>query len=374
MADRSELVLVNVIHAKTGGGKVYLDQVLPRLAAMPGSVRYLAVVRPDQEASLRERGVATLAVRAPEGPLGSLLWDQTMLPWIAVRRGAALVFTPANFGPWILGHRSLVLLRNTPQAASPGTGWFLRLYWLALREVTRLSVLSAGGGLVVSGSFRDHLASAFGLDPRGLQVVHHGVDSMFRPDGPAAPVSGSGPFLLVVSDLYPHKNLLVLVDAFAIVARGRPDLRLLVAGREWDPSYSRKVRERIAHHGLAGRVEFLGGVPQQELPPLYRAAAAAVCVSTAETFGISQVEAMACGTPLVVSDLPYAHEIAADAALFVPPHDAAGMAGGLTRVLEDAGAAADLRARGLQRARHFTWDATARAVHAAIVRRVAGLA
>lgn len=364
------LVLINAIHSKTGGGKVYLRHVLPRLARMEG-ISYRVLARPEQRAELEGLGCATHVVSAPDGPLGALLWDQVVLPWIALRRRAALVFTPANFGPWLLGRRSLILLRNTYEAASPGSGLFLRIYWPALREVTRLSVRCAGGGLVVSASFRDHLASGLGVDAGSLQVVHHGVDPRFRPQGPRSAAAEKGPYLLSVSDIYPHKNLLVLADAFASLAARRPGLRLLLAGRELVPLYARELRERIASLGITDRVEFLGGLPQEDLPPLYRGASAAVCVSIAETFGISQLEAMGCGTPLVTSDLPFAHEIAGEAALFVSPSDPDAVAGALSRVLDDALLAGSLRERGLRRAAAFTWDATAEAVHRAIRDRVA---
>ncbi len=375
MRAREPLVLVNGIHAKTGGGRVYLEEVIPRVARIGRGVRYQVLVRPTQEARLREAGVETVTVDPPEGPAGSFLWDQTALPWIAWRRGAAAVFTPANFGPIAIGRRSILLLRNTFEAAESWKGASARVRWRAMEWMSRLSVKSARGGLVVSDSFRRQIAARFDVSPESLFVVHHGRSEIFRP----APQEGDGaaarpdPYVLIVADIYAHKNLVRAVEAFARAAASRPGLRLAIAGGEVDAGYAAEVRARAAALGLGERVAFLGSRPQTDLPGLYRRAVAALNPSLAETFGITQVEAMACGAPLVAADIPVAREICGGAALLVSPTDVAAMAAALDRVLGDASLRAELSRKGIERSAGFTWDRTAARLHEEVLRRLAEL-
>src|SRR5437660_1508639 len=92
------LVLVNAIHSKTGGGRVYLEEVVPRVARLAGA-RYVVLARGTQAPRLRELGAETHVVSAPDNPAGAFAWDQTVLVALAWRLAADLVFTPANFGP-----------------------------------------------------------------------------------------------------------------------------------------------------------------------------------------------------------------------------------------------------------------------------------
>lgn len=375
MQERKPLVLVNGIHAKTGGGRVYLEEAIPRVARIGRGVRYQALVRPTQEARLRDAGVETVTVDPPEGSAGSFLWDQTVLPWIAWRRGAALVFSPANFGPIAMGRRSILLLRNTFVAAESCRTAGARFRWWSMEWMSRVSVKAARGGLVVSESFRRDIAARFGVPEESLAVVHHGRSGIFGPepregDGASA---GPGPYVLIVADIYPHKNLVAAVEAFARASASRNDIRLVFAGAELKPAYAAEVRARIAGLGIGERVAFLGSRPQAELPGLYRGAVAVLSPSLAETFGITQVEAMACGAPLVASDIPVAREICGDAALLVPPTDVAAMAVALDRVLGDASLRAELSRKGIERSAGFTWDRTAARLHEEVLRRLADL-
>jgi glycosyltransferase involved in cell wall biosynthesis len=369
---RPHLVLVNAIHGKFGGGRVHLLEVLPRLARLGDpQVRYLALVRADQSAELREAGVETRVVAAPRHFALSFLWDQAALPLLALRLRAGLVFSPANYGPWLLGRRCLLLVRNTFEAAEAWASRGERLYWRLQEAVTRWSVRTARGGMVVSEAFRKTVAPRLGIPEAWLVVNHHGHASVFRAeaepgDADAAP---PGRYLLVVSDLYPHKNLERVLEAAAEVRRTRPDVRLCVVGTALMSDYAARLRARARALGL-GEDCFRGPLPQRALPPLYRRAAAVLCLSLAESFGMPQLEAMACGAPVVASDLPVFREISGDAAVYADPTDVASMARAMAAVLEDGVLAARLSETGRGRARYFTWDRCAQVVHAEVRRRL----
>jgi glycosyltransferase involved in cell wall biosynthesis len=194
--------------------------------------------------------------------------------------------------------------------------------------------------VIVNSRFTgDDVASTLDVDPSRIHVAYPGVDDAFRPDGPRA----EGDYVLAVGTLEPRKNL-----ANAIAAAERLGIELRVVGaRGWGGVEAR------------GRtVTWLGYPSDDELPALYRGASAFVYPSRFEGFGIPVIEAMACGTPCVVSSHPSLDEAAGDAAVRVDPDDADAIASGIER----ARAARDeLGRRGLEHARSFTWLANGRA-------------
>jgi alpha-1,3-rhamnosyl/mannosyltransferase len=156
-----------------------------------------------------------------------------------------------------------------------------------------------------------------------------------------------------VGTLEPRKNLSGLLGAFAALHRRiRRPLWLVVAGRRgWE-------RELSVPAEVASQVRFLGVVPDSELPALYSGAALFVSASWYEGFGLPLIEAMACGTLGVVSDLPVFREIGGDACLYADPADPEGFAEQVARGLELA-QSGQARERALQQAGQFTWQASA---------------
>jgi glycosyltransferase involved in cell wall biosynthesis len=232
-------------------------------------------------------------------------------------------------------------------------------------------VRTAGGGMIVSATFRSALAAKLRVPEASLLVNHHGHGAMFRPQpepGEADTVP-PGRYLLAVADLYPHKNLERVLEAVAGVRRTRPDVSLRVVGRALLPEYAARLRAHAAGLGLPAEV-FAGPRPQDALPPLYRHAAAVLCLSVAESFGMPQLEALACGAPLVASDLPVFREISGEAAVYADPTDVPAMAGAIASVLDDPSLAARLSRSGRERAALFSWDRCARTVHEEVRRRL----
>ena len=121
------------------------------------------------------------------------------------------------------------------------------------------------------------------------------------------------------------------------------------------------LRDRIGALGLESRVDWRPYAPDEELLALYRGARALVLPSLHEGFGLTALEAMACGTPVVAADVSSIPEVVGDAAVLVDPLDPASIAAGLCRVLTEDGLCKDLRERGLERAGRFSWAATGRA-------------
>jgi alpha-1,3-rhamnosyl/mannosyltransferase len=183
-----------------------------------------------------------------------------------------------------------------------------------------------------------------GVPQERVRVAHPGIDPVFRPDGEAADLGG--PYVLAVGTLEPRKNLPALVRAFALLRARHPELQLALAGLEgWE--------ERPLE---ADGVRLLGFVSDEELARLYRGAAAFAYPSRFEGFGMPVVEALASGTPAVVSSHPSLDEASGNAALRVDPDDTDAFADALQRALEEP------RGRGVEHASAFTWRACGEAV------------
>jgi glycosyltransferase involved in cell wall biosynthesis len=130
----------------------------------------------------------------------------------------------------------------------------------------------------------------------------------------------------------------------------------VVGARKW--KYS-PIFETVKQLGLENHVHFMGFVPEDELPALYNGADLFVFPSLYEGFGLPVLEAMACGTPVITSNVSSLPEVAGNAALLVDPYNVDELADAMRRILSDPALAADLRARGLERAQQFSWERTA---------------
>jgi glycosyltransferase involved in cell wall biosynthesis len=177
-----------------------------------------------------------------------------------------------------------------------------------------------------------------------IVVAYPGIDGRFSAEGEKADLGG--PYVLTVSTLEPRKNLPALVEAFALLRRRRPKLTLVIAGLEgWG--------EQL---GASEGVRLLGFVSDDELARLYRGAAAFAYPSRFEGFGIPVVEALASGTPAVVSSHPSLDEACGDAALRADPDDAEAFADALEHALDSP------RSHGVAHAAQFTWRACGESV------------
>jgi glycosyltransferase involved in cell wall biosynthesis len=226
------------------------------------------------------------------------------------------------------------------------------------------SARAADAIIINSESLRSEIQQYLDVDPRKLKLIYEAVDhDLFKPgdaDEARARVASRGvtkPFVLFVSSLWPYKNCEGLLRAWAL-ARGELEGRqLAVVGAPRYEAYTDSLRSLAADLGITSDVVFVGGVPLEETVNFYRAADLFVYPSLNETFGLPILEAMACGCPVVTSDISAMPETAGGAAILADPKEPAAIA---KAIVEAVGPGRDhLRELGLKRASQFTWAATA---------------
>lgn len=362
---------------RSAGVSGYIRQLLAHLPAAAPDL-HLTAFTPDVELDLP----ASLDVHRStrwdtRRPLRRIIWEQATLPLLVRQAQLDLLHGAVNINPALAPCPTVVTVHDLsfmryPQAFPP----VQRAY---LQSQVRRSVRAARQVIAVSQATKQDVIELFGVPADHIDVVHNGVDASFCP-APAAQVEAfrrqqrlPQRYILHLGTLEPRKNLVRLVQAFAHVKgmdSGQPPIKLVLAGgKGWDYD---AIFAEVTHQGLEQEVLFPGYVADEELVWWYRAAAVFAYPSLLEGFGLPVLEAMACGAPVVTSNVSSLPEVAGDAALLVDPTSVDALAAALLRLLDDTTLAAELRTRGLHQAARFPWSRTA-AETADVYRRALGL-
>lgn len=282
--------------------------------------------------------------RPPLHPADPLL----LALWLRRRRPAAF-FSPGFAPPLPCGIPVVFTIHDLIHLRVPGESGPLR--WLYYHLVVRPAARRAHAVLTVSEASRRDIERWTGLPPGRVVVVGNAASPAFSPGGPR--VRRPRPYVLYVGNHKPHKNVPRLVAAMTrsrrlaghdLVLAGPPDGRL------------RALAGRL---GLGDRLVFAPAPDDDALAALYRGAALVACPSLVEGFGLPALEAMACGTPCVVSRSTAVAEVTAGAAVEVDARSVEGIAEGMEALAFDPGLRDSLATKGLRRAGLFSWDATA---------------
>lgn len=256
----------------------------------------------------------------------------------------------------------VVTIHDTTISFFPGkkfNSWWRKL---AYRAVISDAIGRSKKVITVSKNTAADVEKLFKISSEKIVPVWNGIGEEFGPQSAAdqdliRKKYGLEKFLLYTGVWREHKNLVGLLGAFALVRKKHPELKLVVTGKS-DPNYP-EVGEAIAKLGLDDAVVRPGLVPAEDLQRLYAAAEAYVFPSFYEGFGLPPLEAMAAGTPAVVSNVSAIPEVCGDAAEFFDPRDSEAMAVAISRVIDDPERAAELVRLGRDQVKKFSWDTAA---------------
>ncbi|OQY46060.1 MAG: hypothetical protein B6242_08865 [Anaerolineaceae bacterium 4572_78] len=165
------------------------------------------------------------------------------------------------------------------------------------------------------------------------------------------------PYILYVGSIEARKNLKRLLESFALLLKQLPQAQLVIVGaKKWKFT---PIFETVQRLNLESHLHFTGYIPDEDLPAIYNGADVFVFPSLYEGFGLPVLEAMACGTPVITSNISSLPEVAGKAALYVFPKNIQEITDAMYRLLTDSALADDLRTRGLTQAKKFSWEKTA---------------
>lgn len=345
---------------RSAGIHSYIDHTLAHLAAAaPPDWQFTAMVGKHNGLQF-ERIAVRRSVWDTESPIRRILWEQLAQPWQL--NAFDLYHALAFVSPFILTKPSVVTVYDLsflryPQVLSASRRLYLRLF-------TALSCRRARRVIAISHSTARDVQVSFGIPAENIDVAVPGYDAnAYKPllseQISAFRLSKNLPerFWLFLGTLEPRKNLPMLLQAYAGL---RPSERLplvLAGGKGWDYEPIFAAIDRLQ---LNAQVHLPGYIPVEELPLWYNSAELFVYPSVYEGFGLPVLEAMACGTPVIVSDASSLPEVAGSTGLCLPPQDVRAWTNGLRRAGSDAEWRQRESTRGLEQAARFSWIETAR--------------
>lgn len=359
---------------RTGTGR-YVYNLLQSLGRVDGVTEYL-ILSPHEPREIPDTPSTFRWEMAPAGRISrggenieKVWWEQRTFPLAAKREGASIMHIP-HFAPpmrtyaipTIVTIHDVIGLRLPAYRASPAVQAYMRLVARAAKHATMV--------VAVSEHCKGDIIETLGLPEERVRVIReapvmqfHRVTEQERLAEIREKYGLSERFVLNVGGIDQRKNIAGLVGAFAAVYHelGEPDLQLFIAGdpqRLGSSPLFPDWRPLAATFGIAANV-LCAPVDEDDLPVLYSATSCFAFASVYEGFGLTPLEAMACGAPVVCSDRTSLPEVVGSAGILANPEDPDAFGAAIKRVLTSAQLREDLGARGMARVKQFSWDRVA---------------
>jgi glycosyltransferase involved in cell wall biosynthesis len=339
----------------------YVRNLLRQLARQDTVNEYVVFCRANDCDTIEELGPTFRAVIETAAPYS--VSEQFAIPMDLRREAVDLFHAPHYVLPPLTPCTSVVTIHDCIHLRFPqylpskiGYAYARAQMWTATHRAARV--------ITVSEASKRDILRYFRVPESRIDVIYNAIDDRFWQEPPADEVARvreryrlTDPFVLYAGNIKPHKNLERLIEAFHLLRQNSPELKdvqLLIIGDEI--SKYATLRRAVHRHKLHKHVRFFGFVSDQTLAALYRLADVFVFPSLYEGFGLPPLEAMASGTPVITSNVSSLPEVVGDAALMIDPYEPQAIADAMLRVLTDADLRADLRSKGMRRAREFSWE------------------
>ncbi len=365
-------IAIDARRVRDFGIGTYIRSLVHALGAVDSSTRYTLISGPDEArtlAGLPKNFHSAVYSRKDSDPI-----DNLAFPIFLRGLSPDLVHIPLNRVPLMMIKPYVVTVHDMASLLYPeGESEFRKQWW---RYRFRRGLERAAQVMAVSDATKRDVENILGIPANRIRKVYNAPDPGFLSAGQLVNPDErqrileryqiTYPYILYAGNIRRHKNVPRLVEAFAVV-RGQlashpvyKDLRLVIIGDTI--SQYPAVRQAVIKSRIEQMVRFLGFVPFDTLRCFYEAAAAFVFPSRYEGFGLPPLEAMACGTPVVTSNVSSLPEVVGDAAVQVNPENVFDIARGIRDVLLDQELRLDLIRRGREQASRFSWERTAREV------------
>jgi glycosyltransferase involved in cell wall biosynthesis len=346
-------------HPHPTGVERYAMELITNLAALDHENEYILYLRTPPQRWLQQLP-ANFKLRIIPFPK---FWTQTRLTWELFWHPVDVFLMAIQALPFVHPKNSIITVHDLayeiyPKAFAP----FMRFY---LKLTTRWGVWRAKKIIAVSQSTKNDIVRIYGTDPAKIETALLGVDKKYRPlpyDEVQAVLDRYGlshkKYLLFVGTMQPRKNIIGLVEAFEKLKKDYhiEEKLVLVGGKGW---LWQPIMERIETSPVRDSIKIMDYVKIEDLPAIYNGASLLTLPAIYEGFGLPPLEAMACGTPTVVSNISSLPDVVGEAGVLVDPGSSDSIAQGLLKVLENAQLREEMSRKGLERAKQFTWRACA---------------
>lgn len=342
------------------GVEVYAQQLIKQLANLDSKNQYVLYFRTKPQDWFYKLP-SNFKLRVIPFPK---FWTQLRISWEMMWRPVDVLAILASALPIWHPKNSVVTVHDVawkmfPEAFTP----FMRRY---LEWSTNFAVRKAVKVIAVSESTKKDLVKYYQISPEKIEVIHLAAGDQFMPRNyeQAQPVLDKfgltyKKYILFVGTIQPRKNIPRLVDAFIKLKKeNHIEEKLVIVGKKgwlWEP-----IEKKILDSGLGQSVKVLDYVSDEDLPLLYAGASLLTLPALYEGFGLPPLEAMLSGVPVVVSDVSSLPEVVGDAGVLVDPDSVDSIARGLLQVLTDRELRAQMVAKGLEQAKKFSWERTAK--------------
>lgn len=369
--------LLWMVPGVVGGSETYLTRLLHGLAERDSDLDYTVFALPQFAEAHPDLASSFEVAYAPlSGQMKSfrVAGENSWLAAQCRRRGMDLVHHGGGTMPLLRITRAVLTIHDLQYLYFPE--YFSKTKLRFLKAMVPRSAEASRLVLVPSEYTRRTVIERLHIDPSLVVVVPHGISPRNLSEGPTdirERYEIPGPYFLYPAATYPHKNHLVLLDAFARLASQRDDVTLLLTGaKAWQgwklaKDMAKKIGSEIKTLGLEERVKSLGYVPSSDLDALYQEAVAMTFPSKFEGFGAPVLEAMSRGCPVIAADATALPEVVGGAGRLISPDNAEHWTDAMNDLLDDQEERQTFVKAGIERAKQFNWDTSAQILEDAYV-------
>jgi len=333
----------------TGVGR-YVAQLLRAWAALPAAAQHEFILCAPERVELP--AAPGLAISHAIAPGHGTMWEQLALPRLVREARADVLFAPGYSGPIWCPVPMVVTIHDISFTAHPE--WYSWREGLRRRVITPRSARRAARVLTISDFSKQEIVRHYGLDPHQVEVIYFGMTALATTGTTRVPRDGPRS-VLYVGSLFNRRHIPELIDGFARLARRRPDVRLELVGENRTRPHV-DVADLVARSGAADRIVARNYAPEAELAALYARAHAFVFLSDYEGFGMTPLEALAAGVPIVVLDKAVSREIYGPAAIFVERPEPALIDAALERAVFDEAERARIMGAAAAVLQRYSWQ------------------
>lgn len=359
---------LSILPGKIGGGETYLENLIRKLGEINKEHEIFLFVSPFN-LKLFEGIKGVKLIECPyyktSNTFFRIFYEQLFLPHLLKNYAIEILHSPANCIPFLSRCKNVLTIQHLITFYLPKLFplWKrLILNYLIYNSCKRSDMI-----ISISNSVKDYICSQFGIKPEKIVTVYHGVDfSIFKPIDRKVVKAEiqkeygiSDDFIFTISTLDPQKNPLGIIHSFKkLLETYEKPIMLVQAGLK--SSKISEMQKEIIKLGLQEKVVLLDFVPNNKMPYFYNAAELLFFPSLGEAFGLPLLEAMACGCPVVTSNVKAPPEIVGEAGLTCDPYSPQDMSDKIEMVLNDPSLRKRLIDAGFKRVKAFNWEKAAK--------------